>query len=294
MFFFTSSINMFFSTTTPDQHDYSSDIGYVLFRACTFLIRTSWSLFTTYCVCNTVAPVRTRRCLTNAAWWTLELYTICELNAKRKVTPYIETVYDKLKKLRPCQQTTDNTSDTLCSPTTKFINEQGQNDVIRKPSSLFVLHRSSSGLTRVLPIDEWDKDSQVEPIPTGYKFMACSVKLYDGKSIDIDLSGKNTLTTNNYYAVGNHILSKEFLKYYVANEIDMNCVVMQSIHDALDEPYNVHVLDHNANLVTIKSDSYMNLANEREYTIEKCQKSVDKTEIDVDNVTTVQEKNKTI
>jgi hypothetical protein len=138
--------------------------------------------------------------------------------------------------------------------------------------------------------------------------MACSIKLYDGKSFDIDLDGKATLLHNNYYAVGNHILSKSFLKFYFMNEVKMNCVIMQAILDALDEPYTVHVLDQNANLVSIRSDSLLRIDSTTSYSIHKHfdtqqwnEEVTEKTHTSGDvagNVDvaeeTVQEKNKTI
>ena len=236
--------------TPPEQ-------SFLITLTCAFLNAVSDS-FVLYCICNTINPRGTKKLAVNAAWFGLEVYTVAELYVKRNLNQVKTSIKAKYPWLSKDYWKVEDDSHSMS--VIEFINEQGntisdeddcdlksvrmgiREDKTSETSLLRVMDadvETPHAIKRVLSESKLAIDEQI----LDYKLMACTVSDDNGNTWDIIL---NDGSTYSYYALGNVILTKTFLKMYARRHLSANSA--EKLMSALDSgEYTVRVIDNKVN-----------------------------------------------
>lgn len=237
-----------------------TDWSYFFFRLALSGLKVAHSLFLSYCVANTIAPVRTRQTLINVAWFGLEMYTAASMS----VDSFIKKKADTFKKFLPKtasskQSLVEDDSTATCEykATEKLIFDEIPLDmellVLRKGKQLHV------NCDFVLPNNLKDKPSSTNDNnglfkKVDYSFISCAVYSIPERTklFDVDLSEGNGL--GNFYSEGNFLLDRLFLKFYVQKFITKEA---NDLIKKLELDYEVQLIDGNADFHILKPNHFV-------------------------------------
>jgi hypothetical protein len=205
-----------------------------------------------------LTPQGTRKFAINAAWLGLEVYTVAELYVKRnfnQAKTSIKAKYPWLSKDYWKEEDDPHSMSVI-----EFINEQGNTiseeyDCDMKSVKMGIREDKTGGtpLLRVMDADIEtphaikrvlsESKLTVDEHVLDYKLMACTVSDDNGNGWDIKLNDGDYYS---YYALGNVILTKTFLKMYARRHLNAsNAEKLIGVLDAGD--YTVRVIDNKVN-----------------------------------------------
>ena len=223
---------------------------------CAFLNAVSDS-FVLYCICNTINPRGTKKLVINAAWFGLEVYTVAELYVKRNFNQVKTSVKAKYPWLSKDYWKEEDDSHSMS--VIEFINEQGNtisDEECDMKSIKMGIREDKAGGTLLLRVMDADIETPhaikrvlseskltIDEHVLDYKLMACTVSDDNGNNWDIKLNNGEYYS---YYALGNVILTKTFLKVYARRHL--NTSDAEKFISVLDtEDYTVRVIDNKVN-----------------------------------------------
>ena len=244
--------------TPPEQ-------SFLITLTCAFLNAVSDS-FVLYCICNTLTPRGTKKLAINAAWFGLEVYTVAELYVKRnfnQVKTSIKAKYPWLSK-----DYWKDEDDSHSMSVIEFINEQGNTisdeDECDMKSIKMGIREDKAGGTPLLRVMDADIETPhaikrvlseskltIDEHVLDYRLMACTVSDDNGNNWEIKLNNGDYYS---YYALGNVILTKTFLKMYARRHL--NASDAEKLISILDtEDYTVRVIDNKVNQLSWKGST---------------------------------------
>lgn len=84
-----------------------------------------------------------------------------------------------------------------------------------------------------------------------FSFLACSIVDENKKNWDIKLCRNDTCYKYNFYTLGNILLSKEFLLFFIKTYIDANKDDKHNlINSVKNDKYTINIIDNKANMIT--------------------------------------------
>lgn len=246
-----------------------------------------YNAFIAYCVANTVAPGWTKRTLISAAWSGLEVYTVIEMNCKRK----FGTLKDKIFETYPwLLHVTHSEPITSAEGITKTCYDGLGNMLPQECSSdvrLIVTRCESTGYTHII---NTTLDMAATPVATinsiskmtgridencihervlDYKFLSCSVATPNNYVLNIPLDTKyqntpksgdqyrNCSSNYSFYVRGNILMSKAFLLLFIKHYTSQSQVSSyeKQIKAIEEGDYTVKIIDNRANVFVWSGDS---------------------------------------
>lgn len=252
---------------------------------------TVYNAFIAYCVANTVAPGWTKRTLISAAWFGLEVYTVIEMNGKRKFESLKEKIFETYPWLR--LRVTHNDSITTAEGITKTCYDSLGNMLTQEDSTdarLIVTRDESTGFTHVI---DTTLDMASTPVATNssisqmtrridekcindrvldYKFLSCSIATTNDYAINIHLNSKIHMTSTSksgecnrncssnysFYVRGNILMTKAFLLLFIRHYTSLTgqgSTCEKQIKAIEEGDYTVKIIDNRANVFVWSGDS---------------------------------------
>lgn len=217
-----------------------------------FGVNTFYNMFLMYCVANTLAPRTTKRIMLNAAWWTLELYTVANMTLTNKWNHWTESIMQKYPVVAYLNSRTKaHTHDsevkpyclTKCSVTNLTVLEEtvtGRRRVFNQECAAEFFRKEF--------IDDGSVDYSHLFVPVGYKLLACCVgkkaqSNEETTKVRISLESKNN--KYDYYVNGNNLMSRDFLEFYAENHLDSKSREGSLLKElACSGDYTVSIIDN--------------------------------------------------
>lgn len=236
-----------------------TDWTYFFFRLALSGLNIGRSVFVTYCVANTLAPERTRRTITNLAWFAIEMYTVASMSVDSFFRKKADTFSKFLPKSTSKQSSNECDSTITCEykATDTLTFDERPLDmellVLRKGKQLhvrceFLLQNNIEQKSHVTTAN----DELFKAVK--YNFISCAVYSLPQRTklFDIDLSEGNGL--GSFYSEGNVLLDRLFLKFYVQKFIPKEA---NNLLKKLDLDYEVQLIDGNADFHTLKPNHFV-------------------------------------